>query len=178
MNLPEGTLHSWLELCHQFTANFESAYARSGNETDLHTIQQRAGETLRSFVQQFSQVRNTIPHISNASVVVAFHQGVRDEKMLEKLATHDIQDVSALFSLANKCARAAEGRAWHSPAAQVAKGESTMPSVRGQPPGGGNGNGGNKKKKKKKAGGNQPLAGAPTTAAAAADGGHGGKRPR
>jgi hypothetical protein len=98
--------------------------------------------------------------------------------MLEKLATHDIQDVSALFSLANKCARAAEGRAWHSPAAQVAKGESTMPSVRGQPPGGGNGNGGNKKKKKKKAGGNQPLAGAPTTAAATADGGHGGKRPR
>jgi uncharacterized radical SAM superfamily protein len=36
-------------------------------------------------------------------VLVAFHQGVRDEKMLEKLATHDIQDVSALFSLADKC---------------------------------------------------------------------------
>jgi hypothetical protein len=27
---------------------------------------------------------------------------VRDEKMLEKLATHDIQDVSALFSLMGK----------------------------------------------------------------------------
>jgi hypothetical protein len=25
MNLPEGTLTSWQELCHQFTANFESA---------------------------------------------------------------------------------------------------------------------------------------------------------
>jgi hypothetical protein len=25
MNLLEGTLHSWSELCHQFTANFESA---------------------------------------------------------------------------------------------------------------------------------------------------------
>jgi hypothetical protein len=44
--------------------------------------------------------------------------------MLEKLVTHDVQDVSALFSLADKCAKAAEGRAWHSPAAQVAKGES------------------------------------------------------
>jgi hypothetical protein len=66
---------------------------------------------LRSFIQRFSQVRNTIPRISNASVVVAFRQGVRDEKMLEKLATHDIQDVSALFSLADKCARATEGRA-------------------------------------------------------------------
>jgi hypothetical protein len=173
MNLPEGILHSWLELCRQFTANFESAYARPGNETNLHTIQQRPGESLRSFIQWCSQVRNTIPRISNASVVVALSQGVRDEKMLEKLTTHDIQDVSTLFSLADKCARAAEGRAWHSPAAQAAKGEST-PSVGAQAPGGGNGNGNNNKKKK--AGGSQPLAGAPTVTAAAAGGGRGSLR--
>jgi hypothetical protein len=42
--------------------------------------------------------------------------------MLEKLATHDIQDVSTLFSLVDKCAKAAEGRPWHSPVAQAAKG--------------------------------------------------------
>jgi hypothetical protein len=36
---------------------------------------------------------------------------VRDEKMLEKLITHDIQDVIELFSLVDKCARAAEGHA-------------------------------------------------------------------
>jgi hypothetical protein len=69
MDLPEGTLHSWSELCRQFMANFKSAYARPGNETDLHAIQQRPGESLRSFIQQFSQVHNTIPCISNASVV-------------------------------------------------------------------------------------------------------------
>jgi hypothetical protein len=38
MNLPEGTLTSWQELLRQFTANFESAYVRSGNETDLHVV--------------------------------------------------------------------------------------------------------------------------------------------
>jgi hypothetical protein len=178
MNLPEGTLHSWSELCHQFTANFQSAYAQPGNKTDLHTIQQRLGESLRSFIQWFSQVCNIILRISNAFVVVAFRQGVRDEKMLEKLTTHDVQDVSALFSLTDKCTRAAEGHAWHSPAAQVAKGEST-PSVGAQAQGGGNGNGNNNKKK---AGDNQPLAGAPTAAAAMAGGGRGNprgnKRPR
>jgi hypothetical protein len=47
--------------------------------------------------------------------VVAFHQGVRDEKMLEKHTAHDIQDVTKLFSLADKCARAIKGRAWHAP---------------------------------------------------------------
>jgi hypothetical protein len=44
--------------------------------------------------------------------------------MLEKLTTHDIQDVSALFSLVDKCAKAAEGRAWHSSVTQAAKRES------------------------------------------------------
>jgi hypothetical protein len=98
MNLTEGTLHSWSELCCQFTANFDSAYARTGNETDLHANQQCPGESLCSFVQQFSQVRNTIPRIFNASVVVAFLQGVRDdEKMLQKLTTHDVQDGSSAW---------------------------------------------------------------------------------
>jgi hypothetical protein len=124
---------------------------------------------MRSFIQRLSQVRNTIPRISNASVVDAFRQGVRDEKMLEKLATHDIQDVSALFSLADKCTKAAEGHAWHSLAAQAAKGE-RKPNAEAQAQGGGSSS---KKKKKKKAGGNQPLAGAPTAVAAAAGGGRG-----
>jgi hypothetical protein len=83
MNLPEGSLTSWVELCCQFTANFESAYAHPGNEVDLHAMQQCPGESLRSFIQRFSQVRNTIPYISNASVVVTFRQGMRDEKMLD-----------------------------------------------------------------------------------------------
>jgi hypothetical protein len=34
--------------------------------------------------------------------------------MLEKLTTHDIKDVSALFSLADKFTKVAEGHAWHS----------------------------------------------------------------
>jgi hypothetical protein len=88
-------------------AKFESNYSWPGNETDIHVVQQRPGESLCSFIQQFSQVRNTIPHISNASVVVAFQQGVRDKKMLEKLAMHDIQDIAELFSMTDKCARAA-----------------------------------------------------------------------
>jgi hypothetical protein len=39
---------------------------------------------------------------------------MRDEKMLETLVTHDVKDVPKLFSLADKCAKAVEGHAWHS----------------------------------------------------------------
>jgi hypothetical protein len=80
-----------------------------GNETDLHVVRQRPGESLCSFIQWFSQVDNIIPRIFNASVVVTFCQGVRGEKMLEKLTTHDIQNVTKLFSLADKCVRAVPG---------------------------------------------------------------------
>jgi hypothetical protein len=102
------------------------------------------------------------------------------KKMLEKLATHDIHDVYALFSMADKCAKVAEGRTWHSPVTQAVKGES-KPNTETQAQDGGNGNNNNKKKKKKDDG-NQPLVGAPTAAAAAAGGGRwgprGDKRPR
>jgi hypothetical protein len=40
----------------KFRPHFESAYARLGNEVDLHVVQQRSGESLRSFIQRFSQV--------------------------------------------------------------------------------------------------------------------------
>jgi hypothetical protein len=83
-------------------------------EAHLHAVRQESRETLRAFISRFTKVRGTIPCISDASIITAFRQGVRDEKMLEKLATHDVETVTTLFALADKCARAAEGHAWHS----------------------------------------------------------------
>ena len=70
---------------------------------------------MRRFIQRFSQVRNTIPRVAPHAVIVAFRQGVRDERMLEKLGTHKIETTAELFALADKCAKAAEARAWHAP---------------------------------------------------------------
>jgi hypothetical protein len=114
MNLAPRSIYSWEELCARFVANFASAYQQHGVEAHLHAVRQEPGETLRKFISCFTNVRGTIPRISNASIITAFRQGVRDKKMLEKLATHDVETVPTLFALADKCARAAEGRAWHS----------------------------------------------------------------
>ncbi len=94
--------------------NFASAYQQHGVEAHLHAVRQEPEETLRTFISRFTKVQGTIPRISDASIITAFRQGVRDEKMLEKLATHDVETVTMLFALADKCARATEGRAWHS----------------------------------------------------------------
>jgi hypothetical protein len=114
MNLTSGSVYSWEELCARFVANFANAYQQHGVEAHLHVVRQEPGETLRKFISRFTKVRGTIPRISDASIITAFRQGVRDKKMLEKLATHDVETVPTLFALADKCGRATEGRAWHS----------------------------------------------------------------
>jgi hypothetical protein len=114
MNLAPGSIYTWEELYARFIANFASAYQQHGVEAHLHAVRQEPGETLRTFISRFTKVRGTIPRISDASIITAFGQGVRDKKMLEKLATHDVETVPTLFALADKCARAAEGCAWHS----------------------------------------------------------------
>nr|ABA98027.2 retrotransposon protein, putative, unclassified [Oryza sativa Japonica Group] len=63
MNLPPASVHSWEDLCQQFTMNFQGTYPRPGEEADLHAVQQRDDESLRSYIQRFCQVRNTIPCI-------------------------------------------------------------------------------------------------------------------
>jgi hypothetical protein len=115
MNLTPGSVYSWEELCARFVANFASAYQQHGVEAHLHAVRQEPGETLRKFISRFTKVRGTIPHISNASIIMAFRQGIHDEKMLEKLATHDVETVPTLFALVDKCTRAVHGNRPHKP---------------------------------------------------------------
>jgi hypothetical protein len=90
------------------------------------------------------------------------------KKMLEKLATHDLETVPTLFALANKCARAAEGRAWHS-APQTG---AAQPGGSGAVPRDG------KKKKKKDRDYQRPRSTALVVAAATGGQGDRNKRPR
>jgi hypothetical protein len=169
MNLTPGSVYSWEELYARFTANFASAYQQHGVEAHLHAVRQEPGETLRAFISRFTKIRGTIPWISDASIITAFRQGVRDKKMLEKLATHDVETITTLFTLADKCARAAEGRARHS-ALQTGVTQTGGSGVSIQ--------GGGKKKKNRDH--DRPQFGAPVAAAAAGgrDERERGKHPR
>jgi hypothetical protein len=88
--------------------------------------------------------------------------------MLEKLATNDVETVTTLFALADKCARAAERRAWHSaPQTGVAqKGGSSAITQDG------------KKKKKKNRGHDRPQPAVLVIAAATGGWSERNKRPR
>ena len=51
-----------------------------------------------------------IPNVHPAAVISAFHQNVRNRKMCEELAMNKVKDVAELYVLADRCARAEEGR--------------------------------------------------------------------
>jgi hypothetical protein len=168
MNLAPRSIYSWEELCAWFTTNFASAYQQHGVEAHLHAVRQEPEETLRTFISRFTKVRGTIPRISDASIITTFRQGVRDEKMLEKLATHDVKMVSTLLALADKCARAAKGRAWHS-APQTGAAQTGGSGAVAQD---------STKKKKKNRGNEKPHSAALVVAAATGCRGDRSKRPR
>jgi hypothetical protein len=56
-------------------------------------------------------MRNKIPRISNEEVISAFSIGVADIRMKEKLSVNDdLTSVVRLFEIADRCAKAEEGR--------------------------------------------------------------------
>nr|CAH66523.1 H0502B11.3 [Oryza sativa] len=120
MNLPPASVHSWEDLCQQFTTNFQGTYPRPGEEADLHAVQRRDDESLRSYVQRFCQVRNTIPCIPAHAVIYAFRGGVRHNRMLEKIASKEPQTTAQLFELADRVARKEEAWTWNSSGSGVA----------------------------------------------------------
>jgi hypothetical protein len=151
-------------------ANFASTYQQHGVEAHLHAVRQGPRKTLWVFISRFTKVRGTISRISDAFIITAFCQGVRDEKMLEKLATRDVDNVTTLFALADKCARAAEGLAWHStPQARVTQTGGSGAVTQG---------GGKKKKKNKGRGREKQRIAAPVIATAAGGQGKRNKRSR
>jgi hypothetical protein len=132
---------------------------------------------ITAFISRFTMVRGTIPRTSDASIITPFLQGVRDEKMLEKLMMHDhsiitpwydASIITTLFALTNKCARAAV-RAWHS-APQVGATQMGASGAAAQ--------GNDKENKKKNHGGEKSLLGAPVAATTTRSQNPRGKRPR
>jgi hypothetical protein len=111
MNLPHESVTLWKDLCRQFVANFMPTYERPTMKNDLKAVCQYKGKTLHQYIQRFSQMRNTIPWISNMEVISVFSTGVTDIKMKEKLAVNDeLISVVRIFEIADRCTTAEEGR--------------------------------------------------------------------
>jgi hypothetical protein len=61
--LPEGSIHSWDQLCAMFIENLQGTYEHSSTAETLKTIKEKHDESLCDYVKCFCNVRNSIPYI-------------------------------------------------------------------------------------------------------------------
>nr|AAV32140.1 putative polyprotein [Oryza sativa Japonica Group] len=92
-----------VDLWQQFITNFQGTYKRHAIEDDLHALTQNPGESLRDYVWRFNEYRNTIPEITDASVM-RFEN--RDRYTTQELATRRITTTRRLFEVVDRCAHA------------------------------------------------------------------------
>nr|ABA99479.1 retrotransposon protein, putative, unclassified [Oryza sativa Japonica Group] len=98
MNLPPASVHSWEDLCQQFTMNFQGTYPRPAvlSSPQHHTMHPRTRGDLR------------------------VQGAVRHNRMLEKIASKEPQTTAELFQLADRVARKEEAWTWNSSGSGVA----------------------------------------------------------
>jgi hypothetical protein len=111
INIPEGSIHSWDQLCAMFIGNFQGAYECPSTTETLKTIKQKHDESLRNYVKHFCNARNGIPHFQDIEIINAFCDGVSDVKTLEEIVMKNLKTMTDLLMVADICIDASEARA-------------------------------------------------------------------
>jgi hypothetical protein len=100
--LPNDSIGSWEELESQFTRNFHSTYKCPASLEEIKSCVQRKDETLRSYIQQWSIIKNSVEDISDERAVDAFSAGLRRLDLVEELGRTKPRTVLELMEVANR----------------------------------------------------------------------------
>jgi hypothetical protein len=102
--LPDKSIGSWGELESQFTRNFCSTYKRPASLEEVKACMQKKGETLRSYIQRWSIIRNSAEDVSDERAIDAFSEGLRRSDLVEEIGRTRPTTVGELMEQANKFA--------------------------------------------------------------------------
>jgi hypothetical protein len=100
--LPNESIGSWGELESQFARNFCSTYKRPASLEEVKACVQRRGETLRSYIQRWSVIKNSAEDISDERAIDTFSAGLRRSDLVEEIGRIRPTTVAELMEEANK----------------------------------------------------------------------------
>jgi hypothetical protein len=103
INLLEGSIYTWDQLCALFIRNSQGTYERPSIAETLKIIRQKHDESLWDYVKHFYNARNAIPYIQNIEIINAFHDGVSDINTVEEIAMKKPKTVADLLTIADTC---------------------------------------------------------------------------
>jgi hypothetical protein len=102
--LPNDSIGSWGELENQFARNFHSTYKRPASLEEVKSCVQKKDETLRSYIQRWSVIKNCAEDISDERAIDAFSAGLRRSDLVEEVGRTKPRIVSELMEVANRFA--------------------------------------------------------------------------
>jgi hypothetical protein len=102
--LPNESMGSWGELESQFTRYFCSTYKRPASLEEVKACAQRKGETLRSYIQRWSIIKNSAEDVSDERAIDAFLAGLHRSDLVEEIGRTRCTTVAKLMEQANKFA--------------------------------------------------------------------------
>ena len=83
--LPPSTYDSWDHFRTYFIKNFEPLCERPKTFEELRACVQRSGETLRSYIRRWTEIRNSVGVISEDMAMDAFIMGLARRDFKEEL---------------------------------------------------------------------------------------------
>jgi hypothetical protein len=90
------------ELESQFARNFCSTYKRPASLEEVKSCVQRRDETLRSYIQRWSVIKNSADDVSDERAIDAFSSGLRRSDLVEEIGRTRPRTVSELMEVANR----------------------------------------------------------------------------
>jgi hypothetical protein len=102
--LEKEIIGSWEELTKQFTSNFKSTYKWPAFIEEVKACIQQCGETLRTYIQRWSLIKNLAVKVSDERVIDAFIIGLRRGDLVQEMGRIKPKTVSDLMDVANRFA--------------------------------------------------------------------------
>jgi hypothetical protein len=102
--LRNDSIGSWGELESQFARNFRSTYKRTASLEEIKSCMQKKDETLRSYIQRWSVIKNSAEDVSDERAIDAFSAGLRHSDLVEEIGRTKPMTVSELMEVANRFA--------------------------------------------------------------------------
>jgi hypothetical protein len=113
--LERETIGSWDELTKQFTSNLKSTYKRPTSIEEVKACIQQHNETLQSYVQRWSIIKNSAVDISDERAIDAFTLGLRRGDLVEEIGRIKLKTVSDLMDIANRFVDGEDNKRTRSP---------------------------------------------------------------
>jgi hypothetical protein len=92
------------KLAKEFIRNFKSTYKRPASTEEVKGCTQKPGESLRTYIQHWSIIKNSAKDISDERAIDAFTVGLRLADFVEEMGRIKPKIVAELMDVANRFA--------------------------------------------------------------------------